>query len=530
MSEPDARLQNAIARYGLASNEEWRTLLNHFDYQSGFAFVVVLVPGPDGVAPCRAELERHLAASGRRVLDISPATGEELKQIAGPLLDLKVDADVGAVWMAAATTEASPDYPEWAAAWREGVARLNQFRNLLQRQIPCTLVFVGATWVQPIIRTMAPDLWSVRSKVARIAPIPLHLDRPADWAPPPDRPVDPNAPDPEFALRQAQALRDKPGQELTLARILYRAGQGWFARREFEKAIEAFQDSASLQERFGAPLPDRAKTELGLARSLERRSSPAKSLDHYEEAIGLLRQSREKSGLAEALVRKGDLESRLGQLDEARQHFEQAMELFGQERAQLGLANTLSSLGDLESRLGQLDEARQHFEQAMELFGQERDQLGLANTLRSLGDLERGKDEFDAARQHYEDATRLHRDERDQLGLANDWASLGDLEVKCGRWPEARVAYETALPLYRAARDDAFVAYTLADLARVALAQGRSDDAPKLLAEAREVALRSGLPAALAYVEGMSRQLGDGRPSRWRTIFDRLFRVFQGLP
>ena len=319
MPEPDARLQNAIERYGLASNEEWRTLLNHFDYQSGFAFVVVLVPGPDGVAPCRADLERHLAEGGKRVLDISPTTGEELKQIAGRLLDLQVEDDIGAVLMAAAIAEASSDFEEWSAAWREGIARLNQFRNLLQRQLPCTLVFVGATWVQPIIRTMAPDLWSVRSKVVRIRPIPLHFDPPPDWVPQPDLPVDPNAPDPEFALQQAKALRDKPGQELTLARILYRAGQGWYERKEFEKAIDAFQESATVQMQFGAPLQERARTELALASSLDWRSIPGESLAHYEEAVGLIRSSENRSGLAEAMRTKGDLEVRLSRLEAARQ-------------------------------------------------------------------------------------------------------------------------------------------------------------------------------------------------------------------
>ncbi len=84
----------------------------------------------------------------------------------------------------------------------------------------------------------------------------------------------------------------------------------------------------------------------------------------------------------------GELESRLGEIDQARTHFEQAMELYRGERDQLGLANAMQSLGDLESRLGEIDQARTHFEQAMELYRGERDQLGLAHAMRSLGNLE----------------------------------------------------------------------------------------------------------------------------------------------
>ncbi len=53
------------------------------------------------------------------------------------------------------------------------------------------------------------------------------------------------------------------------------------------------------------------------------------------------------------------------------------MDLYRGQRDQLGLANVMRSLGDLEFRLGEIDQARTHFEQAMELYRGERHQLGL---------------------------------------------------------------------------------------------------------------------------------------------------------
>ncbi|MFQ5855148.1 MAG: tetratricopeptide repeat protein, partial [Anaerolineae bacterium] len=76
----------------------------------------------------------------------------------------------------------------------------------------------------------------------------------------------------------------------------------------------------------------------------------------------------------------GDLESRLGNIDAARQHYDAALPLYEAEQARLGKANTLQSLGDLESRLGNIDAARQHYEDALKLYRLEREPGGIINT------------------------------------------------------------------------------------------------------------------------------------------------------
>jgi hypothetical protein len=55
------------------------------------------------------------------------------------------------------------------------------------------------------------------------------------------------------------------------------------------------------------------------------------------------------------------------------------------------------------------------------------------------------------------------------------------------------------------------LAFTLADLARVAIAQGRREDVPPLLAEAREVAQRSGDPDVAEYVKEAAEETAEFR-------------------
>src|SRR5260221_490209 len=116
-------------------------------------------------------------------------------------------------------------------------------------------------------------------------------------------------------------------------------------------------------------------------------------------------------------------------------------------------ANVLASLGDLESQLGNVDQARTHYDAALPLYRAKRKRLGEANVLASLGDLESRLGNIDQARTHYDAALPLYRTERDRLGEANVLRSLGNMLIAQEDWIEAKTSYEKALPLYTIERE-----------------------------------------------------------------------------
>ena len=220
------------------------------------------------------------------------------------------------------------------------------------------------------------------------------------------------------------------------------------------------------------------------------------SAEALRKLARLYREKHDNLGLANALKSLGNLENRLGGVDEARRHYEEAERLYQDERDNLGLANALKSLGDLERRLGGVDEARRRYEEAEHLYRDERDNLGLANALKSLGDLERRLGDVDEARRRYEEAERLYRDERDNLGLANALKSLGNLEMGIGgdSVPLAIDHYRHALELYEREREPMGRAYCLAKLCLVHAKQGDAESAlaySKAAADALEAAPES---------------------------------------
>src|SRR5260370_5218736 len=99
------------------------------------------------------------------------------------------------------------------------------------------------------------------------------------------------------------------------------------------------------------------------------RRPPRSTLSRYTTLFRSPLYQREQARLGEANVLKslGDLESRLGNLQEARTHFAAAFTLYLHAQVKLGDAHLLQSLGDLESRLGNLPEARTHIDAALTL-------------------------------------------------------------------------------------------------------------------------------------------------------------------
>ena len=53
--------------------------------------------------------------------------------------------------------------PEWRRAWVYYSQRWNEHREVLRRARTGGLLLVASPWVKPLMQSMAPDLWSIRT-------------------------------------------------------------------------------------------------------------------------------------------------------------------------------------------------------------------------------------------------------------------------------------------------------------------------------------------------------------------------------
>jgi tetratricopeptide (TPR) repeat protein len=459
--------------YHLVESENWAAFLRHLDYNVGFAFVVLLVPDKVGLRICQEALHEHLAKEGLAVAEVSSPSPDRLQGLVEVLLQLVPGPEIGAVWTEVTVPEISPDFDEWKKALEEAFLRLNPHRNRLQGQIPCTWVFAGPSWIQPIVREAAPDIWSVRSMVVRVEPQGKGYIEEERWPESSSIEIAENAPDPEFSLAEAARLRGKPGQELTLARVLFRAGVGLLGERQFESAYKAFQESLDLKTRFQAPGLDLAQTYLNLAGAVSELGLYQQAVAYLEQAVTISRQSvgaREGGALpflSAALNNLGNAYGRLGLNEKALLAMEEAVQTrrnMAASEPTAFLPQLAMSLNNLGSRYGALGRYVDALSTSLEALAirrylaaqfPETEMPALALSLGNLGNRYSALGRHEEALAAAQEAVTIWRTLSASrstdvlLNLARSLSVLADTFHASGNDEGARAAGEESLNLYR---------------------------------------------------------------------------------
>lgn len=464
-------LESLASRYNFADSHDWQPLIRHFELGQGFAFIVLLVPNDDWAEVCREALEAFLHARGEHVIQIPIASPSDLHNLAGTLLETQAESGAGAIWVARAVPEALPDYQVWFQAWRHGVNWLNQYRNPLRRQFQIPLIFVGAPWLEEVLRDNAPDLWSVQTLVARIKPevadsvLAMRL-------PSPDHAGLSRGPDPDLALQEANRFHGKPGAELAVARLLYRAGMGFAARSQWHEAAEAFSEALEIRQRAAAPPEDvaDASLQLGIAFTwLSQYNSATAALlrarSTHERAANLLGSARSILALGDVALRNSDPKTASARYEEALVRFRGLGDVLGEANCIAGLADSAVRTHDDSGA------ARVLYEQARQLFRRINRTREEGTCILGLGDIALRRADLQTAFARYQEALPLFRKIKDVSGQANAIARLGEIGLNRHDLQTARIRFEEAQVLFRGIGDLRAEAYCLAGLGGIALAQ-----------------------------------------------------------
>ncbi len=132
-------------------------------------------------------------------------------------------------------------------------------------------------------------------------------------------------------------------------------------------------------------------------------------------------------------------------------------------------AGALLSLGQLESRIGNVERARNLFDQAVELFRKEQDDLGRANALQGMGDLLFEEKRFVEALDVYRQALDLYQREQEPMGMAYTAANI----LRClhasgnGQADEMRQLAEHSMTMALASGTPSVVGYVISCLVEV---------------------------------------------------------------
>ena len=122
---------------------------------------------------------------------------------------------------------------------------------------------------------------------------------------------------------------------------------------------------------------------------------------------------------AQELIEEGRAARREGRLDVARDRYQAAAEVLREADAPLRLAHTVRHVADIQSELGELEQAHANFADALAIYRAQADtgKLDLANTLRGYALLLEKLEDAAAARAMWEEARELYNAVGVQAGV-----------------------------------------------------------------------------------------------------------------
>jgi tetratricopeptide (TPR) repeat protein len=463
--EAQSKQEALAARYNLPTQPEWQQFLNHFDLSEMFALVVLLVADADGAELCRVELEKQLQQEGKKLISLDVASPDALRKIPSQLLNTQLPADAGGIWVAGVEPDYSPNFSAWKEAWRYVMHRLNPRRNEIRRQFNCSLIFVGAPWLQETMREIAPDIWSVRTLVARIEPQAASETKAISSERPTHDLSEPKSGgDPLFALQEAEKLRGIPGKELALARLLHRAGEGFASRSDWRSAEKAYAEALQLKQQVGGSPDSLLATLNKLSWTCHVLGQARRSLDYAQSALTIARQTGNRIEEEKALNNLGLAHAALGDVRKALEFHEQQLAIAREIGNRRGEGSSLNNLGIAYAGLGEERKAIKFYEQALVIHHETGNRNGEGNALMNLGIAHFKLGDARKAIEYHEQALSVFRDIGDRRGESNALGNLGITYSALGDKRKAIEFYEQTQPVFREIGDQRGESYTLCNL------------------------------------------------------------------
>lgn len=212
-----------------------------------------------------------------------------------------------------------------------------------------------------------------------------------------------------------------------------------------EVAIEACERAVELARQID--------DQTAVVEALELLGSTYETIGEYEEAKRCFRYVRGQTDSRETIQRmwnrEGQIETKLGQFERARDCLEPALELHRELDDPEGRVETLNSLGIVAVKQTDFEAAREYFEQGSELYRKLGDPIGEAKTLGNLGVVERKLGNYGAAQESHYQALDIFREHGDKNAEANSLGNLGLVATRRGELSAARESYEECLELKR---------------------------------------------------------------------------------
>lgn len=277
------------------------------------------------------------------------------------------------------------------------------------------------------------------------------------------------------------ALRRLPAPDSEDARIDIAEARAATSLSEFQRAASAADRAARKGRHTGARVIV-AEARLQQAWALFQLGQSQQVLTSATEAERLFEEAGNRSGAANAVqLRAHVLWMQQGNLAGAERLYAAAVDVYRSAGNRRGMVQALSNSAGLRSEQGDLRAARRVSEETLPVFREIGDKLGEVAALNNLAGLLLQMGDLRAASKSREQALALSRAIDHRSGVAQALHTFGSASRMAGDLSAARGYYDQALKLRIELDDPDGAAATRIELARLALDDGRADEAVQAL-------------------------------------------------
>jgi tetratricopeptide (TPR) repeat protein len=270
------------------------------------------------------------------------------------------------------------------------------------------------------------------------------------------------------------------------ARFLFRLGDLYRAREEFEQSLTLFRELDLAQEIAFA------LNYLGITYRMLGELEKVRPL--HEEALEIFKKLGDKSGISTSLSNISYVTSSLGNYAEAQQIDEEVLKLEKEIGDLYGIAGSLSDLGSLAHTRGDLKGAEKLYNESFDISEKLQHQYGMGRTLNNLGIVRSSMADYEGAKQCYQKSYEIFKEIGDMSGIAASLTNKGVIYRMQGKFDEAKKMHQETLEMCEKTGYQIGYATSLNHLAMTAKDQGDLKTAQELHIEALAASEKIGNP------------------------------------
>ena len=248
----------------------------------------------------------------------------------------------------------------------------------------------------------------------------------------------------------------------------------------------------------------RAKALNTMGQLVSRTGDFDAAREYHEQALALARPTNNKTVIAASLRDLGVVALESGDLTAARTLEEESLDLRRQIGDPLSVAVSLNTLGTVALQSGDLNTALKMLEESLSIKRGLADARGVAISLLNLATIVAQRDNnFSLARSYVEESLVVFRELDDKRSIAHTLNNLAMIASEEGDLDAARLHNAEAMTIYQDSDDRFNVAETLVLQAELALSTHDRQDARKQLIEALAIYHEIGDDNGIAYVANL---------------------------